>query len=133
MPILSTPNKLYKDLDFSFSAHPETGDVLKKIDNNSIKQSVISLINTAFGERPFEPNLGSPLRSLLFEPMDAITTSVMERAIDYTLKNFEPRVQLDSVSIEPKEDENAYDISIYFSVIGINQPTSVSITLERLR
>lgn len=133
MPILSTPNKLYKDLDFSFSAHPETGDVLKKIDNNSIKQSVISLINTAFGERPFEPNLGSPLRSLLFEPVDAITTSVMERAIDYTLKNFEPRVQLDNVSIEPKEDENAYDISIYFSVVGINQPTSVSITLERLR
>lgn len=133
MSILSTPNKLYKDLDFSFTAHPETGDVLKKIDNNSIKQSVTALINTAFGERHFEPNIGSPLRNLLFEPVDAVTTSVMERAIDYTLKNFEPRVQLDSVSVEPKEDENAYDISIYFSVIGINQPTSVSITLERLR
>ena len=133
MPILSTPNKLYKDLDFSFQAHPETGDVLKKIDNNAIKQSVTALINTVFGERHFEPNIGSPLRSLLFEPVDAITTSVMERAIEYTLRNFEPRVQLDTVSVEPKEDENSYDISIYFSVLGINQPTSVSITLERLR
>lgn len=92
-----------------------------------------ALINTVFGERHFEPNIGSPLRSLLFEPVDAITTSVMERAIEYTLRNFEPRVQLDTVSVEPKEDENAYDISIYFSVLGINQPTSVSITLERLR
>jgi phage baseplate assembly protein W len=133
MTILSAPNKLYKDLDFSFTAHPETGDVLKKIDNNAIKQSVTALINTVFGERHFEPNIGSPLRSLLFEPVDAITTSVMERAIEYTLRNFEPRVQLDTVSVEPKEDENAYDISIYFSVLGINQPTSVSITLERLR
>jgi phage baseplate assembly protein W len=60
MAILSTPNKLYKDLDFSFSAHPETGDVLKKIDNNAIKQSIRALVSTAFGERLFDPELGAP-------------------------------------------------------------------------
>lgn len=133
MSILSTPNKLYKDVDFSFEAHPETGDVLKKIDNNAVKQSVTALINTAFGERPFNPDLGSSLRALLFEPIDYITSKTIQKSIEYTLSNFEPRIALDSVTVEPDEDANSYDVSIYFSVVGINQPTSMSITLERLR
>ena len=133
MPILSTPNKLYKDVDFSFEAHPETGDVLKKIDNNAVKQSVTALINTAFGERPFNPDLGSSLRALLFEPIDYITSRTIQKSIEYTLANFEPRIALDSVAVEPDEDANSYEVSIYFSVVGINQPTSMSITLERLR
>lgn len=133
MPILSTPNKLYKDVDFSFEAHPETGDVLKKIDNNAVKQSVTALINTAFGERPFNPDLGSSLRVLLFEPIDYITSRTIQKSIEYTLGNFEPRIALDSVTVEPDEDANSYEVSIYFSVVGINQPTSMSITLERLR
>jgi phage baseplate assembly protein W len=133
MPILSTPNKLYKDVDFSFEAHPETGDVLKKIDNNAVKQSVTALINTAFGERPFNPDLGSSLRALLFEPIDYITSRTIQKSIEYTLGNFEPRIALDSVTVEPDEDANSYEVSIYFSVVGINQPTSMSITLERLR
>ena len=133
MPILSTPNKLYKDVDFSVEAHPETGDVLKKIDNNAVKQSVTALINTAFGERPFNPDLGSSLRALLFEPIDYITSRTIQKSIEYTLANFEPRIALDSVAVEPDEDTNSYEVSIYFSVVGINQPTSMSITLERLR
>jgi phage baseplate assembly protein W len=133
MAILSTPNKLYKDLDFSFSAHPETGDVLKKIDNNAIKQSIRALVSTAFGERLFDPELGAPTRRLLFEPIDDITTQTLQRAIENTLTNFEPRVLLDVVDVIPKYEENAYEVSIYFTVVGINQPTSITITLQRLR
>lgn len=133
MTILFNPNKLYKDIDFSFEAHPETGDVLKKIDNNAVKQSIRSLIETGFGERLFEPEIGSPIRKLLFEPMDPITTETIRRAIENTIQNYEPRVRLDIVDVTPKYDENAYEISIYFTALGINQPTSITITLQRLR
>lgn len=133
MTILFNPNKLYKDIDFSFDAHPETGDVLKKIDNNAVKQSIRSLIETGFGERLFEPEIGSPIRKLLFEPMDPITTETIRRAIENTIQNYEPRVRLDIVDVTPKYDENAYEISIYFTALGINQPTSITITLQRLR
>lgn len=133
MTILFNPNKLYKDIDFSFEAHPETGDVLKKIDNNAVKQSIRSLIETGFGERLFDPEIGSPIRKLLFEPMDPITTETIRRAIENTIQNYEPRVRLDIVDVTPKYDENAYEISIYFTALGINQPTSITITLQRLR
>ena len=132
MPILS-PNKLYKDLDLSFAAHPQTQDVLKKVDSNAVKQSLETLLNTNLGERLFEPTLGSPLRNLLFEPVDAITTMAIKRSIENTISRYEPRIILELVDVVPFEDDNAYEISLYFTVIGINQPTSLTVTLERLR
>lgn len=128
-----TPNKLYKDLDVTFAAHPETQDVLKKIDNNSIKQALKLLLFTNIGERLFQPDVGSKIYGLLFEPLDPITTEVLKRSIENTIETYEPRVLLEGVDVVPNYDENSYEVSIYFSVLGINQPTSLTVTLERLR
>jgi len=132
MPILS-PNKLYKDLDLSFAAHPQTQDVLKKVDANSVKQSLKMLLFTNLGERLFQPTIGSPLRNLLFEPVDPITTMAIKRSIENTISLYEPRIVLEQVDVFPFEDDNAYEISLYFTVLGVNQPTSLTVTLERLR
>lgn len=128
-----TPNKLYKDLDITFTAHPETQDVLKKIDNNSIKQSLKLLLFTNIGERLFQPDVGSKIYGLLFEPLDPITTEVLKRSIENTIETYEPRVLLEGVDVVPKYDENEYEVTIYFTVRGINQPTSLTVTLERLQ
>jgi len=128
-----TPNKLYKDLDVTFTAHPETQDVLKKIDNNSIKQSLKLLLFTNIGERLFQPDVGSKIYGLLFEPLDPITTEVLKRSIENTIETYEPRVLLEGVDVVPNYDDNSYEVSIYFTVLGINQPTSLTVTLERLR
>lgn len=128
-----TPNKLYKDLDFSFSVHPNTKDVLKKIDNNALKQSIKSLLFTTPGERLFQPDIGSGINRMLFEPIDFITSEALKKNIEYTLTNYEPRIQVESITIDPNEDYNGYDICIYFTAIGVNQPTSLTITLQRLR
>lgn len=131
MPILN-PNKLYKDLDMSFEPHPETGDVLKKIDTNSVKQSVKTLLQTNYGERLFHPEIGSPLKQLLFEPMDPVTTETLRSAVRNVLENYEPRVVIQYVDVIPKYERNEYEITIFFNVIGL-QDTSLTVTLERLR
>lgn len=128
-----TPNKLYKDIDFSFTAHPETKDIVKKIDVNSIKQSIKSLLFTYPGERLFQPEIGSQIRTLLFEPIDFITSEALKKSITYTLENFEPRIKLDLVEVVPQYDDNAYEVSIFFTALGVNQAASISVTLERLR
>lgn len=128
-----TPNKLYKDIDFSFTAHPETKDIVKKVDVNSIKQSIKSLLFTYPGERLFQPEIGSQIRTLLFEPIDFITSEALKRSITYTLENFEPRIKLDLVEVVPQYDDNAYEVSIFFTALGVNQAASISVTLERLR
>lgn len=132
MSILS-PNKLYKDLDFSFTAHPNTGDVVKVVDNNSVKQSIKSLLFTALGERLFQPEVGTPLRRLLFEPIDPITSEVLYRTIKNTIENYEPRVKLDGVQVVPNYEENSYEVSIFFTTLGVNQSSSLTLSLQRTR
>lgn len=132
MSILS-PNKLYKDLDFSFTAHPNTGDAVKVVDNNSVKQSIKALLFTGMGERLFHPEIETPIRRLLFEPIDSITSEVLYRSIKNTIENYEPRVKLDGVQVVPNYEENSYEVSIFFTTIGVNQATSLTLTLQRTR
>jgi phage baseplate assembly protein W len=133
MAPIKTPNRIYKDLDLSFSAHPEKGDVLKKLDISAITQSLRSLLFTIPGERPFQPNLGSPLYNLLFEQLDDISIALIDKTIAHTIQNFEPRVSLDLVQIFPNDEENEVQISIFFTVKGTQTPASFTTTLKRLR
>lgn len=128
-----TPQRLYKDLDLNFLLHPDTGDVSKTLDVNSIKQSVLLLINTYFGERLFHPENGSAVPRVLFEPIDPITTEVLKRSIEQVLQNFEPRVSLDVITVTPKEGDNAYFVYLQVNIVGIPDPVTFSFTLQRLR
>jgi len=132
MSILKS-NKIYKDLDLSFDKHPETKDVLKKVDINAVKQSMKILLFTNFGERLFRPDIGSGLNAVLFEPMDNISSNVLAKKIQIVLENNEPRVTVQRVDVIPNYDENEYEVTIFFKVLGISQTSSLSITLERLR
>lgn len=127
------PVRLYKDIDLSFSSHPETGDVTKKIDVNAVKQSLKNLLFTQYNERPFRPDIGSPLYRMLFEPMDPVTVESMKKAIELVITNFEPRVNLEKVEIVPNYDTNEYELTIFYTVAGIGLPTSFSTILQRLR
>jgi phage baseplate assembly protein W len=133
MSTINTPSRIYKDIDLSFAMHPTSRDILKKIDVNAVKQSLKTLILTGFNERPFQPDLGSPIYRLLFEPVDPITTEVLRRAIEQVIQNHEPRVYLNLVEVVPNEDSNEYNITIYFTVVGIPTPVTFGITLQRLR
>lgn len=128
-----TPTRIYKDLDLDFGKHPQKGDVLKKTDVNSIRQSLRNLLFTIPGERPFQPYLGTELYRLMFEPMDPITISALDQTIERTIQNFEPRVELQLIQLVAAPDENSVDISIFFKVKGTGTPGSFTATLTRLR
>ena len=57
----------YKDLDFSFKQNPNTNDVGIKKDNLSISQSVLNILRTNHGERPFNYGFGANLRQYLLK------------------------------------------------------------------
>lgn len=127
------PTKIYKDLSFGFELHPNTLDVSKRTDVNAIKQSLITLINTRFGERLFQPDVGSAIPGLLFEPMDTITTSIVQQSIMNCIQNNEPRVVLNDVEVVSNMDNDSVDVTITYTPVGIAITTSFTITLTRLR
>ena len=133
MTTIHGPLRIYKDIDFNFPKHPATFDVGKKVDINAVKQSIVTLVCTRFGERPFQPDLGSLIMNMLFEPVDPITLAVMKSGIEQVIQNHEPRCVVQDIEIFNNNDSTALDISIYFSVVGIALPASFTFTLQRLR
>lgn len=125
--------RTFKDIDLNFIANPVTGDISKKFDENAIKQSIKNLILTNHYERLFHPEIGSSINSLLFEPFSPILQSTLERAITYTITNFEPRVRLISVEVNLKPDNHTADVQIVFKIVNTEKPIAVSFTLERTR
>ena len=91
-------NRGFVDLDLNFNVHPTTKDINKFKNENAIINSVKNLVLTNHYERPFQPDLGSNLKRLLFEPVDNATAALLEREITETIENFEPRVQLRDVT-----------------------------------
>lgn len=133
MANIINPTRLYKDLDFSFAKHPQRGDVLKKLDVNSINQSLRILLFTMQGERLFQPSVGTPLYKLLFEPLDEVSMTLVDQAIEQTIQNFEPRIDLNLIQVVANDEQNGIDISIFYTIKGTQTPGSFSTTLKRVR
>jgi phage baseplate assembly protein W len=124
----------FRDINITFGKHPVTDDLLVVKDFNAIKNSITNLLLTVRGERFFNPNIGSKIYDLLFEPMDFITSESLKSEIKYTIRAFEPRVNLKNVLVNEDYDNNAYDIEIEYSVIGLPEKTdTIQLTLERTR
>lgn len=124
---------LYSDLDLSLSLHPTLNDVRPVNDLLAVKNSVKNLVLTNFGERPFQPRLGSNVTALLFEPADQFTAIQMKKEIQRLLKDHEPRINGVRIQILDDVDANAYRVTIGFNVIFSNTVSEISLALQRLR
>tara|TARA_Y100000389_G_scaffold197865_1_gene233286 strand:+ start:947 stop:1339 length:393 start_codon:yes stop_codon:yes gene_type:complete len=124
----------FKDLNITFKPHPVTGDLIVKKDEAAVKQALINLLLTSKGERPFQPDLGSDLRKILFNPLDAGTAAQIGENIQETIESYEPRVDLLQLDVDANFDDNGFDVSIEFEIIGReDQPVTIEFFLERTR
>jgi phage baseplate assembly protein W len=125
--------RIFSDLDLNFTPHPVTGDLVRKYDENAIKQSIKNLIMTRHFERPFHSEMGSPIRELLFDLITPVTALMVRRAIIDLISNYEPRVKLLGVEVIPSEENNSMYVSITFKMVNTEAPLSLEFLLERTR
>ena len=124
----------FKDLNLSFKKHPVTDDLVVTKDAAAIKQAITTLLLTDRGERPFQPQIGSGLRSFLFEPLDFATAALINASIRETLIKFEPRIKIIQMETNPNYDENGFNVELSFEVVGTEiAPISVEFFLTRTR
>ncbi len=124
--------KPYSDLDVTLSLN-DRGDISPLEDIEAVKQSVKNLILTVFGERPFQPRLGSGLKGLLFEPADRITIAVLRKAIYDVLIRNESRVDSLVVQVIDDSDNNRYQVTLGFRVVSLSQEVDITVYLQRIR
>ena len=125
--------KIYSDLDLTFRRLPVTNDVALSYDEQSVIRSVRNLLLTGFYERPFQPNLGSNLNKLLFEPADQLTSNLIESEVRDVISNFEPRITVNTINVTISPDENSFNLSMTFFVGNNTRATTVTLLLQRSR
>ena len=116
-------SRAFKDISLSFEPHPVTKDLPILKNESAIRRSVRNLVETIPTERFFQPLLGSDVRSSLFDFVDYGTATVIEEQILTVLENYEPRVTNVQVQVDPQPDNNTFEVTIFFDVVGQDFPT----------
>lgn len=123
----------YSDVSMGFEKNPLTGNIARVTDAQSIKQALKSLLLTDQGERLYNVNLGSKIKSSLFDPLDEITAGNLNTSIRQAISNYEPRVEVIQLQITPSEELNAFKVNLFFSIINIPEVQQLDLTLKRVR
>lgn len=112
----------FKDVSASFKVNPLNLDLIALRNENAIARSIRNLIFTIPGEKPFQPTVGCNVTKLLFENLDRLTASSIESEIRNTVNNFEPRVRLTTVIVNPNFDDNIFEVTLKYDIVGIDLP-----------
>jgi phage baseplate assembly protein W len=126
-------NRIYSDLNLSFTKNPATKDVARLFDVQAIKRAVKNIILTNKYERPFNSDFGCNLRGFLFENITEPLLVLIKDRISMAIEKYEPRVSVEDVVVQDDEENNGLNIMVSFMVNGVEQPITVSTFLQRVR
>lgn len=161
--VFTKKQKLFSDLDLTFTAKPGTpdatgkirGDVFKKTDAAAVIQSVSNILQTNFFEKPFNPFFGANLRAMLFENMENYPTSLIRDRVITAIRDNEPRATVERVEFYEdstilgqtrqrinaadaffytnNKQRNAVTVVVHFRIENAEETVSASVNMNRLR
>ena len=113
----------FKDISMTFQSNPLNDDLIAIKNENAIARSLRNIVFTTPGEKFFNQSFGSRITESLFENIDEITATIIVDEIRQSIDNYEPRVEVDDVKAFPDYDNNSFDVTITYDVIGSEIPT----------
>ena len=112
----------FKDLSMTFQSNPLNDDLIGLKNENAIARSIRNIVFTKPGEKYFNPSFGSRITESLFENIDDINATLIEDEIRESINVYEPRVELNDVKAFPDYENNSFDVTITYEIIGRNVP-----------
>jgi len=92
-----------------------------------------TLIKMNFYDSPFQPEIGSGVMDLLFNPLNFVTSIGLRRQIELVLENYEPRIEVIEVYTVPLPDEQVYNVTIRFRLKNQPEELRFDMLLEQVR
>ena len=127
-------SRSFKDISLSFEPHPVTKDLPVLKNERAITRSVRNIVETIPTEKFFNSVFGSDVYRSLFDFVDFGTASIIQEQIKTALNNFERRINIVKVEVEPRPDDNDFEITVIFDIIGQDFPRQeFSFILEATR
>ncbi len=124
----------FKDVSMTFQKHPLTSDILALKNESAIARSVRNIVFTVPGEKFFDEDFGSRISQSLFENINDISANIIRNEIKSSLKLYEPRVNVREVDVKPNFDQNEFNVTIIYEIIGADVPAQeLQFVLESTR
>ena len=130
--IIVSRNKLYRDVDLSFTIRPN-GEIYKKVDAAAVKQAIKNLLLTNHFEKPFLPLYGGNLRDLLFELAHSSINDEITSNITRAIESYEPRAKIVDIRVDNQADYNSIGVTVEFRIVNTEETVIFTTTLVRLR
>lgn len=132
-----TYESLYSDIDIGLkraTSGKYADDIIKHLDENAVKQSIINILTTKKGDRRMYPTFGASLDKFLFEPLDNQTANEIAGTIINEIGRWDDRVIFEKVHINTNYDLNQYEINIsyYINMVTNTQLQTISFVLRAI-
>lgn len=102
--------------------HNEEGEIALSSGEDSIRESVILIIQTERGERVMRPEFGCGIHELAFAENNGSTAGLVAQLVREALIEFEPRIDVDFVTASPDQQERSrLNIEIQYTIRSINR------------
>ena len=112
----------FKDISMTFQSNPLNDDLIALKNENAIARSIRNIVFTLPGEKFFNASFGSRITESLFDNIDEITATIIVDEIRESIETYEDRVQLIDVLADPNFENNSFDLTITYEIIGRNVP-----------
>jgi phage baseplate assembly protein W len=97
-------------------------------DVDLVKQDLINHFSIRKGEKLMQPNFGSIIWSVLFEPLDDTTTQLIIDDVE-RIVGYDPRMSLDNIEVVTQD--NGIQIALDMTYIPENQATSMTLRFNQ--
>lgn len=125
-------SRSFKDLNIGFKRNPITKDLLVQKNEQAVSQSIENLLNTRFGEKLMDPEVGSRIYEILFEPLDEFSAVDLQETIINTINNYEPRVDIiDCVVSAENSDASEVMVDLEYRIVGDTITINSTFILQR--
>lgn len=104
-------------------------DVSKAVGTRAVKNSLLGIITSRKGSKPFDPEFGCDMSDQLFENLSPLTANTLEKSITAAVRAYEPRIVRLSVSVTPQYDMNSIVVDVRFSILD-NPDTLEALKLQ---
>lgn len=125
-PSTSNPGGDFLGRGWAFPVVPVAGRLQFAADAEDIRQAILIILQTAPGERVMLPSFGCRINELLFAPGNASTCSLAELYVRQALDQWEPRIQVLTVTatVNPN-DRQCLNISVDYLIRDRNRPDNL--------
>jgi len=126
------PANDYKDpLGWPFLPLPQGGQLGYPALGQSVRDSIRVILTTRPGEQLMRPRFGAGLQNYLEESNTITTRRQIQAAILENLQNYEARILVDRVDVDPVPDApSEIHVQVYYRLLRTNVAQQIGVTMR---